>query len=127
MKRLVIFIFAATVVSQAGAQQLQTSSFYDMQGVLHNPSMAGVNGHGMVGATYRSQWSSISGGPKTATIFGSFALPQHNIGVGGYLYNDKTGPTSRTGIQLAFAKHISAGKGKFSLGIEARGQTLVRK
>ncbi|HEX7845110.1 MAG TPA: type IX secretion system membrane protein PorP/SprF [Chitinophagaceae bacterium] len=123
MKRLIISLLTVAFVLPAMAQQLQSSSFYDMQGVLHNPSMAGANDFSMVGATYRSQWSGISGGPKTATVFGSFALPQHNIGLGGYIYNDKTGPTSRTGIQLSFAKHIPlANKAKFSLGIEARGQ-----
>ena len=77
----------------------------------------------MVGATYRTQWSAISGSPKTATVFGSFDLPKHNIGFGGYIYNDKTGPTSRTGVQLAFAKHIPLKNGgRFSLGIEAKGQ-----
>lgn len=104
------------------AQQLQTSSLYDMQGIFHNPSRAGV-GTNMVGVSYRTQWSSFSGSPKTATVFGSFNLPSLKIGLGGYIYNDKTGPTSRTGVQLAFAKHIPMNNDAvFSLGIEARGQ-----
>jgi type IX secretion system PorP/SprF family membrane protein len=119
------YFFLLTVVSAgvlAHGQQLQTSSFYDQQGVFQNPSTAGVLKHSVVGATYRSQWSSISGSPKTATIFGSMALPQHNIGLGAYLYNDKTGPTSRTGIDLAFAKHIPMEKGTLSLGVDAKFQ-----
>ena len=77
---------------------------------------------GMVGISYRNQWTGISGSPKTATLFGSFALPEHKIGLGGYIYNDQTGPTSRTGIQLAFAKHIPMkNDATLSLGIEARG------
>ena len=121
MKKLFLIIVFAGAVTAVSAQQLQTSSFYDMQGVIHNPSMAGSNGS-MVGATYRSQWSGLSGSPKTATVFGSFDMPKHNIGIGGYLYSDKTGPSSRTGIQVSFAKHIPTGNdGRFSLGIEARG------
>ncbi|HEY6502740.1 MAG TPA: type IX secretion system membrane protein PorP/SprF [Chitinophagaceae bacterium] len=126
MKRYIISIaLIAATAATVQSQQLQTSSLYDMQGVLHNPSMAGVyqnDQKGMIGATYRSQWSSFSGSPKTATIFGSFNLPDQKIGLGGYLYNDVTGPTSRTGLQLAFAKHIPLkNDAKFSLGIEARG------
>jgi type IX secretion system PorP/SprF family membrane protein len=122
MKRYIIILLGAICVKQAGAQQLQTSSMYDLQGVFHNPSTAGVQ-NSMVGASYRTQWSGISGSPKTATVFGSFALPDLKIGLGGYLYSDKTGPTSRTGIQLAFAKHIPLkNDAKFSVGIEARGQ-----
>ncbi len=121
MKHILIVVFLCSAVSVIRAQQLQTSSFYDMQGILHNPSTAGVYNKSMVGATYRNQWSSISGSPKTATLFGNFALPQHKIGVAGYIYNDKTGPTSRTGVQVAFAKHIPLkNDAVFSLGIEAR-------
>ncbi len=122
MKRtLVILLFAATG-TQLKAQQLQTSSLYDIQGVFNNPSMAGTSESNFAGVTYRTQWSNISGSPRTATLFGSMSLPAQKIGLGGYLYSDKTGPTSRTGIQLAFAKHIPmANGGKFSFGIEARG------
>ena len=120
MKKIITILLAA-ITLEGTAQQLQTSSLYDMQGLLLNPSMAGSNGS-QVGGGYRTQWSGLSGAPKTATVFGSFDLPEQKIGLGGYLYNDQTGPTSRTGVQLAFAKHIPAGKdGRFSLGIEARG------
>ena len=122
MRHYILILFSLIVVSQVEAQQLQTSSLYDMQGVFHNPSTAGVK-NSMVGVSYRSQWSGISGSPKTATVFGSFGIPSMKIGIGGYIYSDKTGPTSRTGVQLAFAKHIvMANGGTFSLGIEAKGQ-----
>jgi type IX secretion system PorP/SprF family membrane protein len=123
MKHKLLIAFFAAFVTVANAQQLQTSSMYDMQGILHNPSMAGMQENNIVGISYRSQWAGISGSPKTATVFGSFDLPKHNIGIGGYLYSDKTGPTSRTGIELSLAKHIVMGdKGTFSLGIESRMQ-----
>jgi len=103
------------------SQQIQTSSLADMQGFFHNPSMAGLQNKFMVGATYRSQWSGVSGAPQTATVFGSFALPSKNIGLGGYLFNDRTGATSRTGIQLAFAKHLQlSNDAVLSLGLEGR-------
>src|SRR5437870_10947958 len=101
------YFFTAIILgltAQMNAQQLQTSSMYDLQGIFHNPSMAGIDG-GTFGVSYRTQWSSISGAPKTMTAFGSFAIPSLNIGLGGYIYDDQTGPTSRTGISLAFAKH----------------------
>jgi type IX secretion system PorP/SprF family membrane protein len=118
-----LFLLAGTATH---CQQLQTSSFYDMQGVLHNPSTAGVQTENMIGATYRTQWSGISGNPKTATVFGTFELPKQNMGVGAYLYNDRTGPTSRTGIQVSIAKHIPTGDGgKISFGIESRFQQFA--
>jgi type IX secretion system PorP/SprF family membrane protein len=84
--------------------------------------MAGMQSSNFVGATYRTQWSGITGSPKTTNVFGSFAVPDKLIGLGGYIYNDVTGPTSRTGAQFSFAKHLplSDGSGKFSIGIETR-------
>ncbi|MES2774837.1 MAG: PorP/SprF family type IX secretion system membrane protein [Bacteroidota bacterium] len=122
MKQYLILTAASLItICSANAQQLQNSSLYDLQGVFHNPSMAGVEKNNFVGFSYRTQWSGITGSPKTATVFGSFKLPQYKMGVSGYLYSDKTGPTSRTGLQLAVAKHIIfANNSNLSLGIEAR-------
>ena len=122
------YIFIASLLCSANmakAQQLQSSSLYEMHGILHNPSMAGVlqqeDKKSIVGATYRTQWSGISGAPQTVTAFGSFKLAKQKIGIGGYVYNDKTGPTSKTGLDLSLAKHIVfTDGGIFSLGIETR-------
>jgi type IX secretion system PorP/SprF family membrane protein len=122
MKKYIYLIALSMVFTAASAQQLQTSSLYDVQGVLHNPAMAGMQSSNFVGATYRSQWSGITGSPKTTNVFGSFAVPDKLIGLGGFIYSDVTGPTSRTGAQFSFAKHLplSDGSGKFSIGIETR-------
>ena len=125
MKRNILILCMMAAMG-AQAQQLQTSSMYDMQGVFHNPSAAGTIHKGIVGVSYRSQWGGISGSPKTATVFGSFDLPEHKIAIGGYAYNDKTGPTSRTGLQLSFAKYIPMpNNARFSLGIETRFQQFA--
>ena len=121
MKKSLIIVSLLCVMVIGKAQQLQTSSLYDMQGIFHNPAMAGLQMKGMVGVTYRNQWTGVSGNPRTATVFGSVNLPDQQIGLGGYIYNDETGPTSRTGVQLSFAKHIATKNGQISLGLEARG------
>ena len=96
MKKIITVIIAFAAL-KSGAQQIQTSSLFDLQGMIHNPSLAGSNGS-MIGGSYRTQWNEISGSPKTAMVFGSFDLPSLKIGLGGYLYNDETGPTSRRGV-----------------------------
>ncbi len=125
MKKYIIIASLICTVSVAKSQQLQSSSLYDMQGIIHNPSIAGVmqdeTVKGIAGVAYRTQWSGISGSPTTFTAFGSFKIPSLKMGIGGSIYNDKTGPTSRTGIALDFAKHINFNDGGvFSLGIETR-------
>lgn len=117
---ILLFSLAATSVS---AQQLATSSMYDLQGTFNNPSVAGVQKHGVIGASYRTMWSGIDGGPQTATIFGSAYIPSVKLGIGGYIYSDVTGPTKRIGLQMAYAYHIPLkNDGDFSLGIEGRFQ-----
>jgi len=39
-------------------------------------------------------------------VYGDANLAKLKSGMGAYIYRDETGPTSRTGIQLAFSKHI---------------------
>ena len=123
MKNKILVAIFTGVVSVTNAQQQQTSSMYDLQGVIHNPSVAGTQENNLIGISYRSQWSGISGSPRTATIFGSFDVPKFGMGIGGNIFQDKTGPTSRTGISLSLAKHIKGNNGNiFSIGIESRLQ-----
>lgn len=123
MKRKIIISALLLSAFAAGAQQLQTSSVYELQGVLLNPANAGVGKNNMVGVSYRTQWSSIEDAPKTAAVFGSFALSRYKMGISGYAYNDKTGPTSRTGLDLSFAKHLLFDNSAvLSLGIETKFQ-----
>ncbi len=123
MKRLIYSIVMLCSVAGLKAQQLHTSSLYDLQGIFHNPATAGAAKHGVIGASYRSMWDGIDGGPQTATAFGSAFIPSIKLGIGGYLYSDKTGPTKRTGVQMSYAYHIpTKNGGSFSLGLEARGQ-----
>jgi type IX secretion system PorP/SprF family membrane protein len=124
MKRSIIFALLFTCGTRmAIAQQQQTSSLYDLQGIFHNPALAGVNKYTSIGMSYRAMWDGMPGGPQTGTLFGSFYMPSAKVGLGGYIYSDKTGPTSRTGIQTAYAYHVPLrNDASFSIGIEARGQ-----
>ena len=123
MKHKILTALFVASVSISNAQQLQTSSMYELQGIIHNPSVAGTQENNMIGVSYRSQWSGMSGSPTTATLFSSFNLPKYKIGIGGSVYQDKTGPTSRTGVSLSLAYHIVGDNGSiFSLGLENRFQ-----
>lgn len=123
MKRiqfLAVLILAALV---SNGQQLTASSFYDMYGPLHNPATAGSNKYGQLGGLFRTQWSGMPGAPQTGMLFGNAYLPGAKLGIGGYLYNDVTGPTTRNGLQAAIAYHIPMkNDASFSLGLEARVQ-----
>lgn len=118
------FLFIFFIMALASdAQQLTASSFYDMYSVLHNPATAGSQHYGSIGGTFRTQWSGMPGGPRTGLIFGSTYIPKANLGIGGYIYNDVTGPTTRNGLQMAYSYQISLkNDASFSLGLEGRLQ-----
>jgi len=106
MKRYSTLLLCVMFVAGAKAQQLATASLYDQHGFLHNPATAGGAKHGMIGASYRSMWSGIDGAPQTTVVFGSAYLSKVKLGLGGYLYNDVTGPTKRACLQMPYAYHI---------------------
>lgn len=120
---ILLLLLAACRISVA--QQLNTSSFYELAPVLHNPATPGSTGHATIGSSFKTQWRRMPGSPQTALLFGQAFLAKAHLGLGGYLYHDVTGPTARTGLQMAYAYHISLKEGKtLSFGLEARLQQL---
>lgn len=111
MKRILLYVLLLSFGgSPLLAQQLPLFSLYKENAFVLNPGIAGSQDHGIATATYRRQWTKIDGAPQT--VAGSFSTPLYNqnIGLGGYLVHDQTGPTSYTSLNAAFAYHISFAK-----------------
>jgi len=110
MRSLKIKTIAAVLFSamgfHAGAQQIFKVSQYMDRSFIHNPAAVGANGVGTIGGVFRTMWAGISGGPKTAIVFGDKYFATKNTGVGVILYTDQTGPTSRTGGELNLSYSI---------------------
>jgi type IX secretion system PorP/SprF family membrane protein len=123
MRKILLAITLICFLQHVNAQQLHFMSQYLQHNSMYNPAAAGMSSKNMVGVSYRSMWSSFPGNPKTSMIYGDFEWKKMNAGISSYLYRDETGPTSRTGIQVAYSYHIKAknGKSRFGLGLELRG------
>jgi type IX secretion system PorP/SprF family membrane protein len=123
MRKLLLLVLFCNVLYFGYSQQLHFMSQYLQHNSMLNPGAAGIANQNMVGVSYRSQWSSFPGNPRTYMVYGDANLEKFKAGLGGYVYRDETGPTSRTGVQLAFSKHIVSKdeKQKLGLGIELRG------
>ena len=86
-----------------------------------NPAIAGVHDFYQIRTNHRFQWVGLLDPPVTNSI--AFYGPHANLdmGYGGYVYNDVTGPTSRTGITGSYAYNIAiTGDMRLSMGISAR-------
>ncbi len=120
-RKFFFLLFFMFVSATTLAQQLQLTSQYQLHNFMYNAGAAGMSGRTEVGISYRSQWSGMPGAPLTAMAYFSGFWKKMDLGFGGYLYNDKTGPTTRTGLQSAFAYHVRVGqKSKIGVGIEMR-------
>lgn len=123
MRKLTVTAALLLCLQNIFAQQLHFTSQYLQHNSMYNPAAAGIANGKMVGVSYRSMWSSFPGNPKTFMVYGDAELKKLKAGIGTYIYRDETGPTTRTGIQLAYSKHIISmgGTNKLGLGIELRG------
>ncbi|MES2847426.1 MAG: PorP/SprF family type IX secretion system membrane protein [Bacteroidota bacterium] len=121
-KPLLSLLMFISVCKLSEAQQLHFTSIFQQHNAMYNPAAAGFTGNGVIGVTYRSMWEAFPGNPKTFMVYGDGYWEKKNSGFASYLYKDVTGPTSRTGVQLAYSYHVKTGaKSKLGLGIELRG------
>lgn len=122
MRKCILLIILLVGFKASEAQQLHFTSQYMQHNAMYNPAAAGISNKNIIGLSYRSMWSSFPGNPRTFMLYGDIELPKLNAGMGAYAYRDETGPTSRTGLQLAYSYHITSknAKNKFGLGLELR-------
>lgn len=123
MRKIFLSITILGLFSATKAQQLHFMSQYLQHNPMYNPAAAGFSEKNMIGVSYRNMWSSFPGNPTTSMVYGDFELKKMTSGISTYLYNDQTGPTSRTGVQVGYSYHIKARneKSRFGIGLELRG------
>jgi type IX secretion system PorP/SprF family membrane protein len=129
-KGILSVIVFSSIFGTALAQQVPMYSQYIMNGFLINPSFAGRDGYTTVNLTVREQWVGMAGAPSTyAASFQTRILKNSyiskstsvrkklvkptkggKVGLGGYIFNDNNGIMRRTGVQAAYAYHISMGR-----------------
>ena len=100
------------------AQQLPHFTQFMFNDYVLNPAVAGTRDHYQIRANSRFQWAGIVDAPQTISL--SMNGPHNNrpMGFGGYLYNDVTGPTSRTGLYGTYAYNVSIkGNIRLSMGL----------
>ncbi|HXH17723.1 MAG TPA: type IX secretion system membrane protein PorP/SprF [Chitinophagales bacterium] len=116
---LAIAIFLLAIALPASAQQIPIFSLYHENGFVLNPGITGYEGMGIAAVSYRHQWTKVEESPRT--VSGGYRMPIYSkgdlfqkagnfIGVGAYVMNDKTGPTSYLSGNITFAYHISFAK-----------------
>ena len=130
LRNIILIIVVGFITGVINAQQVPMYSQYVLNGFLINPSLAGRDGYTTINITARQQWLGLSGAPGTfAASFQTRILKDSyiskstsvrrkiihptkggNVGLGAYIFNDRNGIMSRTGILAAYAYHMELGK-----------------
>ncbi len=114
---ILLFILIAGSGSLLG-QQLPQFTQYMFNDFVINPAIAGTQNYYQIRTNHRFQWVGLADPPMTNSI--SFYGPseKYDMGFGGYIYNDVTGPTSRTGLTGSYAYNIAVtDQMRLSMGI----------
>mgnify|MGYP001332769043 CR=1 FL=1 len=112
---ILAFIFSGSLYSQ---QLPQLTQFMDNNYVL-NPAFAGMEDYYQVRTSIRNQWTGINDAPST-TILSIYGQQEENVGLGGVIFNDQFGPSSRTGGSASYAYHLSLSR-KIKLSLALSG------
>jgi type IX secretion system PorP/SprF family membrane protein len=100
IKPIVALLLCSALAYKAGAQQIFAISQYVQHNFIYNPAAAGAADNPSVGGLYRKMWSGIDGGPQTTILYGDTYFEKKKVGLAAFVYDDKTGPTDRTGGQI---------------------------
>lgn len=119
-KHIFLVLLFAGAIGISKAQQLPQYSSYMINNYVLNPAVTGSNDYYELKALNRYQWAGIKDAPRTFLVSLHGPFKTLNMGIGGFVFSDVTGPTSRTGGYLTYAYHLKlTSKLKLNLGLAA--------
>jgi len=118
---LFLLLLAAGVARSGQAQQLAQYSQYMNNNYILNPAVAGTEDFIDLKFSYRAQWAGLEGAPRTYYASANSSLgslrsqskrTKHDWArgfhaIGGIVYSDVTGPTSRTGLYGSYTYNLA--------------------
>jgi type IX secretion system PorP/SprF family membrane protein len=119
-KILLIIAFFGIGLLSTYAQQLPQYSQYILNKYVINPASAGTEDYFAAQTNYRSQWEGVKDAPRTYILSVNGPISNKNMGIGGYVFTDITGPIKKNGFSLSYAYHIKLSSTlKLSLSVNA--------
>ena len=118
MKKISILILLISLGFLVKAQQLPQFTQYMINDYVFNPAIAGIESSYQMKTNIRNQWIGIVDAPRTTVLSAYGKYRESNVGLGGVVFSDQVGPTSRNGMSLSYAYHFSlTEKMKMSLAL----------
>jgi len=101
MKKIALFFVSICLGATSYSQQLPQVTQYMINNYAVNPAVSGMYDYFQVKTTIRNQWVGITDAPRT-TILSIYGKKSERVGLGGLVFNDQTGPTSRIGGSASY-------------------------
>ena len=99
-------------------QQIPQYSQYMLNDYVLNPATTGQHDYWEVKSNNRLHWVGITDAPRTFILSAHGPFKKQNMGMGGSVFADITGPTSRVGFYLSYAYHLKLSKSlKLGMGL----------
>ncbi|NCO55387.1 MAG: type IX secretion system membrane protein PorP/SprF [Bacteroidetes bacterium] len=118
MKKYIYTLLLLTLSEFAVSQQVPMYSQYMFNDYVYNPAVAGTKDYYQAKSNNRYQWLGITDAPRTYILSVNGPHKTRNMGFGGYVFNDVTGPTSRTGLYGSYAYNVKINEQlRFSSGL----------
>jgi type IX secretion system PorP/SprF family membrane protein len=115
---IVMIVLAAGWMGSIQAQQLPQISQYQFNDYVINPAFAGVEDYFEIKGMNRYQWTGLTDSPRTFTLSLTAPFKDGKTAMGGYVFVDNVGPTSRTGLHLSYSYHLKLSE-TLKLGLSA--------
>ena len=94
------------ISSLVKAQQLPHITQYMINNYSINPAVSGMYDYYQIKTSIRNQWTGIDDAPRT-TVLNIYGKKNNQVGLGGSVFSDVTGPTSRTGGAMSYSYTLS--------------------
>ncbi len=121
----IAILFCCVISNRLKAQQYYISNLYYYNMLLMNPAAAGSDTKCYsFGLYHQQQWFGMDEAPTTQII--DYQLPLHsNLGIGGYIYNDRNGNYKQLGLHQALSYEILVHKNRRHVSSLAFGLALT--
>jgi type IX secretion system PorP/SprF family membrane protein len=123
MKRKLLFLLTGMLLIgsfAAKAQQDYQLTLYMLNPFIYNPAIAGTHNYYQIRSNHRFQWVGIKDPPITNAISAFGPHSKKDMGFGGTLLYDVTGPTSRMQLNGVYAYNIAlTNEIRLSMGLAA--------
>ena len=106
MKKIIYILFFVVIANFSYSQQLPMYSQYMLNDFVFNPAIAGTNDYYQAKSNNRYQWIGITDAPRTYILSVNGPHRSKDMGFGAVIFNDVTGPTSRTGLYGSYAYNV---------------------